>query len=103
METPNTLQGNIEAEALPDTLMPSDIRSGFPAGQFILMLLAACYFAGEIILPIVLVFLLNLVLPPWMRRLETLHLPRSLAALAVIMVLGASIIRIGAASSGHGV
>ena len=100
METPNTLQGNIEAEALPDTLMPSEIRSVFPAGQFILMLLAACYFAGEIILPIVLAFVLNLVLQPLMRPLEKLHLPRSLAALAIIMVLGGSIIGIGAALSG---
>jgi predicted PurR-regulated permease PerM len=100
METPNTLQGNIEAEALPNTLMPSDIRSVFPAGQFILMLLAACYFAGEIILPIVLAFVLNLVLQPLMRPLEKLHLPRSLAALAIIMVLGSSIIGIGAALSG---
>src|SRR5204862_82870 len=59
-----------------------------------------CYFAGEIILPIVLAFVLNLVLQPLMRPLEKLHLPRSLAALAIIMVLGGSIIGIGAALSG---
>jgi predicted PurR-regulated permease PerM len=100
METPNILQDNIEAEALPDTLVPSDIRSVFLAGQFILMLLAACYFAGEIILPIVLAFVLNLVLQPLMRPLEKLHLPRTFAALAIIMVLGGSIIGIGAALSG---
>ena len=103
METPNALQRNIEAEALPNTLMPSDIRSVFPAGQFILMLLAACYFAGEIILPIVLAFVLSLVLHPLMRLLEKLHLPRSLAALAIIMVLGGSIIGLGAALSGPAV
>jgi hypothetical protein len=33
METPNTLQDNIEAEALPNIVMPTDIRSVFPAGN----------------------------------------------------------------------
>src|ERR1700719_3923657 len=100
METPNTLPANVEAEELPDTIVPSDIRSVFQGGQFLLMLLAACYLAGEIILPIVLAFVLNLVLQPLMRLLEKLHLPRSLAALAIIVVLGGSIIGLGAALSG---
>lgn len=59
METPNTLQGGIEAEEPSDTMVPSDIGSVFQAGQFLLLLLAACYFAGEIILRIVLVFVLK--------------------------------------------
>src|ERR1700731_3260073 len=67
------------------------------------MLLAACYFAGEIILPIVLAFVLSLVLQPLMRLLEKLHLPRSLAALAIIVVLGGCIIGLGAALSGPAV
>ena len=67
------------------------------------MLLAACYFAGEIILPVVLAFVLNLVLQPVMRLLEKLHLPRSLAALAIILVLCGSIIGLGAALSGPAV
>src|SRR5512133_1175575 len=103
METSNTLQGEIEAEALPETTMPSNVGSAFQAGQFLLMLLAACYLAGEIILPIVLAFVLSLVLQPLMRLLEKLHLPRSLAALAIIMVLGGSVIGLGAALSGPAV
>jgi predicted PurR-regulated permease PerM len=103
METPNTLQGDIEVEELPDTIVPSDVGSVFQAGQFILMLLAACYFAGEIILPVVLAFVLNLVLQPLMWPLEKLHLPRSFAALAIIIVLGGSIIGLGAALSGPAV
>jgi hypothetical protein len=39
-------------------------------------MLAACYVAAEIILPIVLAFMLNLVLTPAMRVLERVHLPR---------------------------
>jgi predicted PurR-regulated permease PerM len=103
METPNTLRPDIEAEALPDMIVPSDFRAVFQAGQFLLMLLAACYLAGEIILPIVLAFVLSLVLQPLMRLLEKLHLPRSLAALAIIIVLGGSIIGLGAALSGPAV
>ena len=97
METPNTLRPDIEAEALSETTMPSDVGWAFQGGQFLLMLLAACYLAGEIILPIVLAFVLSLVLQPLMRLLEKLRLPRSLAALAIILVLGGSIIGLGAA------
>jgi hypothetical protein len=64
METPDTLQTDVEAEELPGVIVASDIRSVFQAGQFLLMLLAACYLAAEIILPIVLAFVLNLVLQP---------------------------------------
>jgi predicted PurR-regulated permease PerM len=103
METSNTLQGEIEAEALPETTMPSDVGSVFQAGQFLLMLLAACYLAGEIILPIVLAFVLSLVLQPLMRLFEKVRLPRSLGALAIILVLGGSIIGLGAALSGPAV
>jgi predicted PurR-regulated permease PerM len=80
--------------------MPSDIWYVFQAGPFIIILLAACYLAGEIILPIVLSFILSLVLQPLMRLLEKLHLPRTLAALAIIMVLFGSVVGLGAALSG---
>jgi predicted PurR-regulated permease PerM len=99
METPNTRRTEVEAEVLTDTAEPSSSQSIFQAGQFVLMLLAVCYFAGEIILPIVLAFILNLVLQPLMRLHEKLHLPRALAALAIIMVLFGSVVGLGAALS----
>jgi predicted PurR-regulated permease PerM len=64
------------------------------------MLLAACYLAAEIILPIVLAFVLNLVLQPLMRLLEKVHLPRTLAALAIIIVLCGTLVGLGTALSG---
>ena len=100
METPDTLQTDVEAEELPDVIVASDIRSVFQAGQFLLMLLATCYLAAEIILPIVLAFVLNLVLQPLMRLLEKLHLPRTLAALAIIIVLCGTLVGLGTALSG---
>jgi predicted PurR-regulated permease PerM len=100
METPQKLQADIEAEELPEATEPTDIRTVFQAGQFILMLLAACYFAGEIILPVILALVLNLVLQPVMRMLERLHVPQTLAALTIIAVLFGSAVGLGAALSG---
>ena len=98
MEAPNLPPTDIEAEELPEA--GPDIRSVFQAGQFLLMLLAACYLAGEIILPVILALVLNLVLQPVMRLLEKLHLPRTLAALAIITEVFGSAVGLGAALSG---
>src|SRR5690242_3668434 len=96
----NTLQTDSEAEELPEATGPTDIRTVFQAGQFLLMLLAACYFAGEIILPVILALVLNLVLQPVMRMLERLHVPQTLGALVIIAVLFGSAVGLGAALSG---
>jgi predicted PurR-regulated permease PerM len=62
------------------------------------MLLGACYAAAEIVLPIVLAFVL--MLQPAMRLLERWHLPRGLAALALIVMLFGALIGLGTALSG---
>lgn len=100
METPNPLRADIEAEELPDMPVPIDIRTVFQGGLFLFALLGACYVPGEIILPIVLAFVLKLVLQPAMRVLENLHLPRAVAALAIIMLLFSGFVGLGTALSG---
>jgi hypothetical protein len=61
----------IAASPVEDDLpIPSDINTVFLGGLFLLAMLAACYVAAEIILPIVLAFVLSLVLTPGMRVLE---------------------------------
>ena len=70
-----------------DLPIPSDIKAVFLGGLFVLAMLAACYVTAEIVLPIVLAFVLNLVLQPAMRQLERLHLPRGRAALLIIVPL----------------
>src|SRR5438270_1568859 len=100
MEALNTLQTEIEPENLPDVIVPTDIKKVFQGGQFLLMLLAACYLASEIILPIVIAFALMLVLQPAMRVFAKLHLPRLIAALAIIVVLFGGVAGLGAALSG---
>src|SRR6185312_5580293 len=87
----------IDADDVP---VPPDIRTVFQGGIFVLMLLGACYAAAEIVLPIVLAFVLMLVLQPAMRFLEQWHLPRGLAALALIVMLFGALIGLGTALSG---
>ena len=101
METPDTPpHTDIEAEELPDFPVPTDMKTVFQGGLFLLALLAACYVASEIILPVLIAFFLMLVLQPAMRLFEKLYLPRLFAALAIIMVLFGSFVGLGAALSG---
>jgi predicted PurR-regulated permease PerM len=89
--------------ALPDdTLAPAgpDVRTVFPGGTFILLLLAACYGAAEIVLPIVVAFVLMLVLQPAMRFLQRWHVPRGLAAVALIVMLFGALGGLGIVLSG---
>jgi predicted PurR-regulated permease PerM len=62
--------------------------------------LAGCYVAAEIVLPIVLAFVLSLVLQPAMRQLERLYLPRGIAALLIIGVLFGMLAGLGTVLSG---
>jgi predicted PurR-regulated permease PerM len=64
-----------------------DIKCVFLGGLFSLALLAAFYIAAEIVLPVVVAFVLMLVLQPVMRLLQRLRLPRSVAALLMILIL----------------
>src|SRR5690242_393206 len=90
-------QGATDANDVP---VSSDIKAVFQGGIFFLMLLGACYAAAEIVLPIVLAFVLMLVLQPAMRLLERWHLPRGMAALALIVMLFGTLIGLGTALSG---
>ena len=83
-----------------DLPIPSDINTVFLGGLFLLGMLAACYVAAEIVLPIVLAFVLSLVLHPAMRALERVHLPRGIAAMLVILVLFGTLGGLLAALSG---
>jgi predicted PurR-regulated permease PerM len=86
----------LEGEDLP---APADMKGVYLGGLFLLAVLAACYAAGEILLPIVLAFVLKLVLQPIMRALGRLHVPQVIAALLIILVLFGTLIGLGAALS----
>jgi predicted PurR-regulated permease PerM len=87
-------------QAAEQTPLPiPEAQSVFLGGLFILALLAACYAAAEIILPIVLALVLKLVLQPVMRVLTKLHIPRSISAVLIIVLLFGSFYALGSALS----
>jgi predicted PurR-regulated permease PerM len=83
-----------------DLPIPSDIKTVYLGGLFLLAMLAACYVAAEIVLPIALAFVLSLVLQPAMRALERVRLPRGFAAMLLIFVLFGTLGGLGTALSG---
>ncbi|WP_337271483.1 AI-2E family transporter [Oryzifoliimicrobium ureilyticus] len=62
--------------------------------------LCLAYLAAEVVLPIVLALVLKLLFQPAMRLLEKARLPRSLAALVLILLVFGAIVGVGAAISG---
>ena len=88
--------------AVSEQEMPrgADIRGVFQGGLFILALLAALYAGREIVLPIVLAIILNLLLQPALRMLERIHVPRMLGALLLIALLFGTIVAFVTGMSG---
>jgi predicted PurR-regulated permease PerM len=78
----------------------ADIRVVFQGGLFMLALLAALYAGREIVLPIVLAIILNLLLQPALRMLERFYLPRMLGALILIALLFGTIVALVTGMSG---
>jgi predicted PurR-regulated permease PerM len=67
----------------------------------VLAVLTLAYFAADVVLPIVLAFVLNLLFQPAMRAFERGHLPRMPAALLLVLFVFSAIIGVGAAISGQ--
>jgi predicted PurR-regulated permease PerM len=83
-----------------DNPLPSDPSTVLLAALVLFAALAAAYIAAEVILPIILAVVLKLLLQPGMRFLGRLRIPRSLAALLLILSVFGAIGAIGAAASG---
>jgi predicted PurR-regulated permease PerM len=88
------------AEEQGEMPLPADPKTIFLGGLFTLALLAAAYVAGEIVLPMVFAFTLKLLLQPFFRILERLHIPRALAAILLILALFGTVVGLGTAISG---
>ena len=87
------------AEVPEDLPLPSDPKVIFLGGLFVLAVLAAAYMAREIILPLVFAIVLKLLLQPAFRILERLHVPRTIAALLLILALFGTVVGLGTAIS----
>jgi hypothetical protein len=87
-------------ELLADMSLPSDAKTFFLGGLFVLSMLTAAYVASEIVLPLIFAVMLNLLMQPALRALEGLRVPRALGALLLILFVFATIVGLGAAVSG---
>lgn len=77
--------------------LPTDARTVFLGGLFLLACLAAMYVASDIVLPVVLAIVLKLLMQPLVRVLDGFHVPRVLGALVAILVLIAVFAGLGTA------
>ena len=66
--------------------MPRDWQSFALTAILVLLVLVVLYFSGEVILPILFAFLLNLLLQPAMNALIKVHVPKTIAALFIILL-----------------
>ena len=83
-----------EPEEMP---LPTDARTVFLGGLFLLACLAAMYVASDIVLPVVLAIVLKLLMQPLVRMLDGFHVPRVLGALLAILVLIGVFVGLGTA------
>src|SRR6185369_752314 len=65
-----------------------------------LLVLVILYFTGGVVLPIIFAFLLNLLLQPAMEALTRLHIPKTIAALLLILLFIGAVVGIGYSLSG---
>jgi len=83
--------GDQASEGPSDTRQSVWIRSAALTGIFFLLTMYTMYFAASLVMPIVLAFLLSLVLTPVVNAMVWLRIPRAVAALAVMLAVGATI------------
>ncbi|MBV9523939.1 MAG: AI-2E family transporter, partial [Alphaproteobacteria bacterium] len=76
----------VEAPAEEGIALPQNPMTALLAGILILMVFYTLYFAREIIMPIVLAFLLNLLMQPAMRMFAKLRVPAVISALFVLFL-----------------
>src|SRR6516162_11653583 len=73
-----------------DMPLPTEPRTIFLGGLFLLAALAALYVASSIVLPVVLAIVLKLLLQPLVRLSDRAGLPHALGALLAILMLVAA-------------
>jgi predicted PurR-regulated permease PerM len=88
---------------VPEEFLPNGTNAGpetiVQICILLIALLVVAYAAADIVLPIALAFVLNLLFQPGMRLLARFHIPRSLAAILLIFAVFGVIVGLGAAMS----
>jgi predicted PurR-regulated permease PerM len=89
-----------EAEQQDDMPLPTEPRTFFLGGLFLLALLAALYVASPIVLPVVLAIVLKLLLQPLVRLSDRLGVPHGLSAALAILLLALSLAALASGVAG---
>jgi predicted PurR-regulated permease PerM len=97
-EQPGPSQAVQERQA--EMPLPHDLQTLLLMGIFGLLLLFALYFTGEFMLPIIFAIILYLVLQPVMRATSRLRIPKTIAALIIIVVFFGGVGALGFTLSG---
>jgi predicted PurR-regulated permease PerM len=87
-------------ETLSDMPMPRDWQSFALTAILVLLVLVILHYSGELVLPILFAFLLNLLLQPAMNALIKAHVPKTIAALSIIVIFVGAVTGIGFSLSG---
>jgi predicted PurR-regulated permease PerM len=80
--------------------MPRDWPSFALTAILVLLVLVILHYSGEVVLPILFAFLLNLLLQPAMNALVRVHVPKTVAALFIIVLFVGAVAGIGFSLSG---
>ena len=84
----------------PEMPLPQDMHTLLLLGIFTLMTLYTLYVAAEVVLPIVFAFVLHLLLQPSMRLFAHFRVPRTIAAMLIILVFFGGVTALGFSLSG---
>jgi predicted PurR-regulated permease PerM len=87
----------LDTEDMP---LPTEPRTIFLGGLFLLALLAALYVASPIVLPVVLAIVLKLLLQPLVRLSDRLGVPHGLSAVLAILLLALSLAALASGIAG---
>ena len=79
--------------------LPTDSKSIYLGGLFILAVLVACYFAQPIVVPVMMAFFLKMLLQPIVRLLARCKVPRPVAALLALLLLAIVLVGLAVALS----
>jgi len=88
------------AEKRSEMPMPRDWQSFVLTAILALFVLVILHFSGEVVLPILFAFLLNLLLQPAMNVLIKVRVPKTVAALFIVLLLVGAVTGIGFSLSG---
>jgi len=90
----DTLEKPVEATTPVES--SARLQSGAIVGIFALLVFYFLYFASPILIPIITALLLSMLLAPFVRLLELVHVPRTLGSLIVVVAAVGGLVGIAA-------